>query len=394
MKGSVLAAATAAIVAAGSFSPAVASAAEFIPLGSLDPAQVFSGASAISADGSTVVGISMLNGKFEGYRWTRAGGMVSMGLQTTSLSNLAGSVSANGTYVAGDWYAGGGSPMAFRHTQAGGPANLGFMSGYNRSSSFGQPSTTGNGISGDGLKIVGSAASDSGDGTWHSQAFVWTAGVGFQGLGHLGGAARHSSANAITPDGLTIVGSSDATGGSMAWRRRNAGLEPLGDLPGGSVDSSASAVSPDGATVVGTGRSASGREAFRWTESGIIGLGDLPGGIFESRAMGVSGDGSIVVGHSSVATTGANTGAAFIWDAEHGMRSLQGVLTDMGVDLTGWHLRGANAISADGTTIVGGAMNPQGALEAFLVVIPEPGSTTLIGLVGATLLARRTRRSP
>ncbi len=35
------------------------------------------------------------------------------------------------------------------------------------------------------------------------------------------------------------------------------------------------------------------------------------------------------------------------------MRSLETYLIDLGVDLAGWHLDSALAISADGTTVVG-----------------------------------------
>jgi probable HAF family extracellular repeat protein len=113
--------------------------------------------------------------------------------------------------------------------------------------------------------------------------------------------------------------------------------------------------------------------------------------------MGVSADGSIVVG-----TSGTASGLrAFIWDSEHGMRSLGDLLVSEGNDLTGWLLTTANAVSADGT-IVGWGINPSGQTEAFLArlnapaVIPEPGSLTLLGL-GALGLAgycwRRAKRA-
>lgn len=87
-------------------------------------------------------------------------------------------------------------------------------------------------------------------------------------------------------------------------------------------------------------------------------LGYLPGGsFFFSEAYSVSADGSVVVGVSG--------NEAFIWDSANGMRSLQTVLTsDFGLDLAGWHLRGATGISADGQTIVGYGNNPSGNNEA------------------------------
>jgi hypothetical protein len=50
-----------------------------------------------------------------------------------------------------------------------------------------------------------------------------------------------------------------------------------------------------------------------------------------------------------------------LWDAANGMRSVQDVLlNDFGMDLSGWLLRQAKGISADGQTIVGIGVNPSG----------------------------------
>jgi hypothetical protein len=59
------------------------------------------------------------------------------------------------------------------------------------------------------------------------------------------------------------------------------------------------------------------------------------------------------------------------------MRMLQDVLVDeYGLDLTGWQLTDANAISADGNTIVGTGMAPGRHVEAWRAQAPfggEPG---------------------
>jgi len=124
----------------------------------------------------------------------------------------------------------------------------------------------------------------------------------------------------------------------------------------------------------------------------FLGLGDLPGGITFSRAFGVSADGSVVVGTGNAATGFE----AFIWDGSSGMQSIQDTLLGAGVDLTGWQLSAANAISADGLSIVGlGSHN--GATEAWLVrlgpaTVPAPGAAGLLALAGV-FTARRRRRS-
>ena len=129
----------------------------------------------------------------------------------------------------------------------------------------------------------------------------------------------------------------------------------------------------------------------------MVGLGALPGGPFgpSSLATGVSGDGTLVVGTSAAgqAADGDAIQSAFIWDSTQQMRNLQDVLTnDFGLDMTGWHLSQANAISLDGTTIVGHGTNPDGFTEAWMAVIPEP-STALLLASGLLVLARKRRRA-
>ncbi len=89
------------------------------------------------------------------------------------------------------------------------------------------------------------------------------------------------------------------------------------------------------------------------------------------------------------------------------MRSLRDVLIAQGDDLTGWTLTSVNAISADGTTIVGQGFNPNGQSAAWLArlgpaeVIPEPTSLTLLtvglgalGLVGYGRRRQKRARVP
>jgi hypothetical protein len=80
-------------------------------------------------------------------------------------------------------------------------------------------------------------------------------------------------------------------------------------------------------------------------------------------AYGASADGSVIVGGS---------GVAFLWTAADGVRALKDVLEDdYGLDLSGWGLTVATAVSPDGTVIVGYGTNPQGQEEAWRAVLPE-----------------------
>ena len=68
---------------------------------------------------------------------------------------------------------------------------------------------------------------------------------------------------------------------------------------------------------------------------------------------------------------------------------LEDVLSDeYGLDLSGWRLSAANAISADGLTIVGAGFNPLGQIEAWLAHIPEPSTLWLLALSTLALLRR------
>jgi hypothetical protein len=145
----------------------------------------------------------------------------------------------------------------------------------------------------------------------------------------------------------------------------------LGYLPGATT-SAATAVSTDGLVIVGS----SGGQAFRWTtEEGMVGIGDF-------NATDVSADGSMIVGHEG--------GEVVVWDEAHGIRSLR---TMLGFDMSDWAWIDSAGLSDDGTTIVGYGYHPDiDANEAWIAVLPEPSTMTLL-LLGGLMLAR-TRRRP
>lgn len=201
-----------------------------------------------------------------------------------------------------------------------------------------------------------------------------------------------TEAKDVSADGTIVAGTGDGPGTffpqACIWQaleRYPHRLVWLGLLSPTDMGTTASAISADGRTVVGevwepnyaTGGIST--QAFRWQAEGddfpfiageMHGLGFLyekPNGDHYSGAHGVSGDGSVVVGGTSILDAGHIVQAAFIWDEAHEMRNLKQVLvSDYGLDLTGWKLSRAEAISANGWAIAGSGLNPDGKAEAWV----------------------------
>jgi hypothetical protein len=77
-----------------------------------------------------------------------------------------------------------------------------------------------------------------------------------------------------------------------------------------------------------------------------------------------------------------------IWDATNGAQNITDILTNLGVDFTGWQFNTVTGLSADGRILTGsGKLN--GVAQGWVVVIPEPSTLTILG-VG--LLAHIRRR--
>ncbi len=342
---------------------ALAGVVSFQGLGSLPGTTFDSQATAVSADGTTVVGRS----DQQGFRWSAATGMVGLQIPGCIGSPVPTGVSADGSVIAGYCITVVPEGDSFLWT-VGAPTATSFIGWVS-------------GVSGDGSVVVGSDV---------GSAFRWAQVGGFTHLGDLPGGGTQSGAAAVSADGLVVVGVGTSESGREAFRwTQSSRMIGLGDLPGGTFNSMTTAISADGSVVVGRGssdESGVGYEAFRWTQlGGMIGFGDLPGGAFDSEARGISADGSVVVGRGTTIVGDE----AFIWNATSGMRNLRDVLTgEYGLNLTGWQLTEAMGVSADGSTIVGTGINPSGDTEAWIAHVPEPAALTLL-LIGVSLMMKR-----
>ena len=169
-------------------------------------------------------------------------------------------------------------------------------------------------------------------------------------LGALNSTEPVGSAYALSSDGSVIVGTSN--GKAFVWSSET-GMEELGRLSNHErIEDVACATSSDGSIIAGgavSNISSPKLEAFIFAEGEMQPLGDFLGGEFYSIVYSLSADGQIAVGEG---TTEQGL-EAFVWDNDNRMRHLATVLREEGMDLDGWILRRAVAISADGSTIVG-----------------------------------------
>ncbi len=338
----------------------------------------------VAPDGSVALGRSDSTPPTTlGVRWSAGAGLTPLGNEAGFIFTTARDASLNGAYITGYQQL----PSTFQYRafrlDASGSTDLGDLPG-------GTNNTLALSISRDGQTIVG--LGNYNGGVNGDQGFVWTPGAGIQGIGFLSG-GNISQALAVSGNGQVIVGdSNNGSGLSLAFRSTPQGLVSLGDLPGGIEDGIANDVSFDGSTIVGRSNSTNGYEGFRWTEAGgMEPLGDLPGGMFVSTPLDVTDDGSTIIGYSHTGISVSVGEEAFIWDAVHGMRNLKQVLqADYGLNLAGWTLTRANAMSADGRVIVGDGIIG-GARRGWVAVIPEPATAAIAGLGLLGLLAARRR---
>jgi uncharacterized membrane protein len=310
-----------------------------------EPNSYASEAEAVSADGSAVVGLySVSQGGSHSFRWTACTGMVRLYGQfgVAQDGTNAYDVSGNGAVVVG-----GNGPATFRWTEAGGISFL----GVNLSAA-----TV---VSDDGTVILGYGRLN---GPFSRQ-------VGWMKVGN-GPVTEFDfpdiiAINAISRDNSIVVGGS---GAAYRWASSAPNdFVQLDDLDPNYADSSAGDISADGNVIVGTSvvyvptPSHAEVHLVTWTgqNNTINDLGVLDptngGGAY---ADATNQDGSIIVGSAMDRTSVQPVQYAFIWDATHGIRNLQNLLTaappdGYGLDLTGWELFDATGISDDGKVIVG-----------------------------------------
>jgi probable HAF family extracellular repeat protein len=335
---------------------------KFHALGDLPGDRYHSDAHGVSDDGTVAVGVANFDAR-RAFRW-QAGVMDDVGAPAES---HAWAASADGRVVVGYMPTTVNAPREAFHWDNGALTRLGDLPG----GSFFSESL---GVSADGLVVVGSGTTSRG-----SEGFRWTNGQ-MQALGDIPGGQFAGAAWGISADGSVIVGQGKGSGGGdgHAYRWNNGTMQSLGTLPG-RTSSLAFDVSAGGTVVVGFASDASGqREPFRWENGGMISL---------AMATGVSANGDSIVGWQQ----NASGDEAFLWTAQRGLQSMEALLSESGVDLSGWQLIRGHDISADGLTIIGTGINPAGNIEGWIATIPEPATVLALGVL--FIVAARWRRT-
>ncbi|WP_197528426.1 hypothetical protein [Aeoliella mucimassa] len=355
--------------------------AEFIPLGYLPGGYYSSLATNVSADGNVVVGQSH-NGSAgtEAFRWTRSNGMQGLGdLPGGDTWSNASAVSGDGSVVIGRGTAGDYAGIdAFRWTDKTQMELIGYFP--RDGMLFSYPGS----ISNDGRVIVGSS---------DNRAFKWTEVDGISEIPGISDLPGSSGVGGVSADGSVIVGSRDLDGLRYPYRFTEPNhVENLGLFPGSNTSTYVNGISSDGEVIIGYVDG----QGWRWDESnGYQAIPSLPGSEFGTIPYDLSADGSVILGTTNAYNTDPRARfPSFIWTLERGTENLDTFLQECHqIDIAGWSLSRAYGISDDGKVIVGGGINPDGRLEAFVVDlrIPEPSTLGMTIVLVLCICTTRTQ---
>ncbi len=279
-----------------------------------------------------------------------------------AVASGANAISADGAVVVGDSESGSGTE-AFRWTSGGGMTGLGTLSG-------GDFFSTANGVSSNGSVVAGTASNSDG-----GTAFRWTSGGGMTGLDQLGCSPLcpdPALGAGISPDGQTVVGAGlhktlfgDPHGDGVRWAGGGTSDSRLA-TPG--TGSHAEAAQGNDANTAGTilvGESSAGGpiQAVVWTSSGST-ASVLPapaGAVLNSTALAISADGSTIVGGTNTSPSMSTSIEAAMWTGGgYGTLTLLGDLGASSPRSRAWD------VTSDGGIVVGTARNAEGDDRAFI----------------------------
>ncbi len=337
--------------AAGMLAP-LARAQGIVDLGLL-PGGTWSYSSAISDDGSVVVGSGQsADGTSRAWRWTAATGLVSLGTAPGMTRSSAYRISGDGLVVTG--VSGSAYDIAARWTAQSGMVSLGSMAPGKPSFAFGT-NLDGSVVVGDGYLTDGS-----------QRAFRWSAAGGMVQFGQRLAGCNNSLALLMGGDASVIAGYCFNNAPALVyptacvWDSSGAVMS-LGVLPG-KQESVPGAISADGSVIVGYCADGTGQNTrgFLWTAS--AGMQEITLGSLGTVLGSVNADGSIVTGRYMDTPS---TVRGLIWTASGGAQDVEAYLNAQGVSTAGWNIRTAG-ISADGSTLYGWGVHDGKATTWYL----------------------------
>jgi probable HAF family extracellular repeat protein len=202
----------------------------------------------VNRDGTVAVGLAWYCPGAQGFQWTPQGGMVGLG-HPTNASSRASAVSADGSTIVGFYED---PTQGFRRP-------VRWVSGTTDLFAGEQTPGEATAVNSTGSKIVGQAV----DATGFSHAFYYSSQGGLVSLGTLSGRARDESiANAVANNGMTVGWSGDpfSTGIKAFVWKPNAGMVSLQKflvrngaiIPSNVTLTTALDISANGLTIVGT----------------------------------------------------------------------------------------------------------------------------------------------
>lgn len=358
-------------------------------------------ATAMSADTNVVAGFAMSDaGIRQAFRWTQATGMTGLGFLPGYTASTATAISADGTTIIGTVSDQNFTILqAMYWTQATGMVSLGSIPGWSGGKSYAAA------VSANGSVIVGNVS----DSAFNTHAFRWTQATGMQDLGTLPGGA-FSNATSVSADGSIVVGGATGTGGGnfgFAFRwTQTTGMQKLSDLlaahgiqPGaGMVLGQADYMSADGKIVVGnlTGPNGSWQSYYiARCQSAIC------NGLTTYDQMASSYAGQSAVGQTANAAIGGTLGtmqeyatqamqsqgsrntpySVFgygAYDSDPIASGTLGFTADLPFGLVSGFSASANYVKTD-MVYNGNAKMFGGAFGAFVARVPETGLQWLVG---------------
>lgn len=355
---------------------------------------VRSSATSVSIDGSVIVGELSSSAEITVFRWTASTGLQPFLLTLPGEVDRGARVDMDGTTVTVT-SAGFSSAAPFSGYKW--SVEQGLVQMPNLPPAYGQ--WDGNralDISADGTTVVGEQILESLAG----RPVRWT----LSGVEDIGGTfGIWSVATAVNADGSSIVGnrffhtSSGPPYVDQHYRAARFGVgdpQPLAVLHSSNPRSEAADLSADGSIICGSaGGVCGGSRAVRWWTWGccevaedlgvVAGWPNSPGSCPSYSAKSISADGRIIVGDAGTSpVSGSWEYMAFVWTSALGMVDLNALLKAQGVDMGDTVLVTANAISGDGTCIIGKGQF-SGVERAYAVhglhLVPDPCPADITG---------------